>query len=233
MALDLDETPAAAGEHLVHFYVDDYELAQTFGTYLAEAVALGAPVVVIATEAHLEAFTVALEAAGTEPSRALEDGSMVFLDAAATLARFTTGGRIDPDAFHQVIGEILREASQTGPGRVHAYGEMVALLWESGDVLAAIELERLWNDLGHELEFSLLCGYHSEPISSPERTDALQQVCRLHSSVLPAATRAELSGEFPAELDGREPYANSPPIHFAVGGSKALRWTTLRLSSAS
>lgn len=30
---------------------------------------------------------------------------------------------------------------------------MVALLWDAGHVLAAIELEELWNDLGRELEW--------------------------------------------------------------------------------
>ncbi len=202
MTLDLEHTRAEAGEHLVHFYEDDRALAHTVGTYLAEAIALRAPAVAIATRAHLKAFMFVLEAAGSEPAQPLEDGSLIFLDADETLARFTIAGRIDPHAFRQVIGEILSQASAAGgPGPVRAYGEMVGVLWESGDVLAAIELEQLWNDLGHELEFSLLCGYHSATVSSPDQTDALRQVCHLHSSVLEAPTHFELSRHFPAELD--------------------------------
>ncbi len=215
MATELADTPAEAAEHVVHFYADDYELSRTVGAFLADAVALRAPAVVIATEAHLEAFVAALEATGLEPDRALEDGSLVFLDAAATLGRFTTDGGIDPEAFRQVVGEILREASQAGPGRVRAYGEMVALLWESGDVLGAIELERLWNELGQELEFTLLCGYHSESVSLPEQAGALEQVCHLHSSVSPSGANRERSGEFPAEPD-----SPGSARHFAV---EALR----------
>ena len=33
------------------------------------------------------------------------------------------------------------------------YGEMVAVLWAAGDVMAAAELEELWNDLAREIPF--------------------------------------------------------------------------------
>jgi anti-sigma regulatory factor (Ser/Thr protein kinase) len=85
---------------------------------------------------------------------------------------------------------------------------MVALLWDAGDVLAAIELEELWNELGRELQFSLLCAYRSESVTAPEHADALQRVCHLHSSVLhrcpppaPALVGVEISAEFPANRD--------------------------------
>jgi hypothetical protein len=61
---------------------------------------------------------------------------------------------------------------------------MVALLWDSGYVGAAVELEALWTDLGSHLPFSLLCAYPAGLVSSPADADALEQVCRLHSSVL-------------------------------------------------
>ena len=78
----------------------------------------------------------------------------------------------------------MRRAAATGRP-VRAYGEMVALLWEHGDVLAAIELEELWNDLGRELDFSLLCAYRSASVQGDEHAQALEQVRLLHSSELP------------------------------------------------
>ena len=89
------------------------------------------------------------------------------------------------DAFFEVIGGVIRDAVGTGRP-VRAYGEMVALLWEAGDVLAAIDLETLWNELASELPFALYCAYHSESVAANEHADALHDVCRLHSAVIPS-----------------------------------------------
>jgi anti-sigma regulatory factor (Ser/Thr protein kinase) len=86
-----------------------------------------------------------------------------------------------------VIGGLLREATTTGrPVRV--YGEMVALLWEAGDVLAALELESLWNDLGESLRFSLFCSYAASSVSGPQNATARQHLCHLHSRVIKPST---------------------------------------------
>jgi anti-sigma regulatory factor (Ser/Thr protein kinase) len=90
---------------------------------------------------------------------------------------------------------------------------MVALLWDAGDVLAAIELEGMWNNLGRQVRFSLLCSYPQSSTCSPERAAALQRVCALHSEVLhthasaresaaPRPTRAQalFEGRFDADL---------------------------------
>jgi hypothetical protein len=59
---------------------------------------------------------------------------------------------------------------------------MVALLWDAGQVMLALELEALWNDLAAELPFALLCGYPARLASGDGH--ALEQVCRLHADVL-------------------------------------------------
>ncbi len=211
-----------AGDHVVLFYEREHELAATVGAYLAEALTEEAPAVVIATPAHLTAFTARLEAAGIDTARRRQRGTLVLLDAAKTMASFTVAGRLDPDAFEEVIGAVLHDAARAGGAvGVRAYGEMVGLLWEAGDVLGAIELERLWNNLSHELEFSLLCGYHSALVSSPEHSEALRELCHLHSSVLESEVGIpgpdELCGLFLADSD-----APSAARHFATPALR--RW---------
>jgi anti-sigma regulatory factor (Ser/Thr protein kinase) len=61
---------------------------------------------------------------------------------------------------------------------------MVALLWDQGDVTAAIELESLWNELGLRVPFSLFCAYPSQSVSGDGHTDAYHEVCHLHSAVV-------------------------------------------------
>jgi anti-sigma regulatory factor (Ser/Thr protein kinase) len=208
MAVELADIAVAPGEHVLQFYEDGLQLARTVGRYLSDAVRAGAVAIVIATEAHRRAFEAELEAAGIDPAKGCLDGTLILLDAAATMAAFMDEGQVNNDAFRRVIGSLVRQAGETGKP-VRAYGEMVALLWEAGNVVAAIELEKSWNELSRELPFGLLCGYHSESVLGDELSEALQQVCHLHSSVLRAPTRenpdapyptgAEVSAQFAAE----------------------------------
>jgi anti-sigma regulatory factor (Ser/Thr protein kinase) len=212
MTVAVEDIAVGCGEHAVRFYERESDLSRTVGRYLVDAAQDGAVAIVVATEAHRRAFVAELEAAGLDPADSFRSGTLVLLDAAATLTELMREGRVDRDAFDHVIGGVLREGAKGGrPLRV--FGEMVALLWESGNVLEAIQLEKLWNELRDQLEFSLLCAYRGESASGPVQAESLRQVCQLHSSVFDApagdehaaprrATASdEVRGHFPAELD--------------------------------
>jgi anti-sigma regulatory factor (Ser/Thr protein kinase) len=177
-------------DHVVRFYDSDQELIETVGTYLADAVSSGEVAIVVATPDHSLAFVSAMAAAGLDPARAVEDGTLITLDAAETLACFLVDGHLDPERFDAVIGGLVRDAS-AGGRPVRAYGEMVALLWDAGHVTTAIELEGLWNHLRRDLPFSLLCGYRASSVAGDEHADAFHQVCHLHSEVVGAESTEE------------------------------------------
>ncbi len=168
--------------HGVHFYETETELAETVSGYLARALRRGDVGVLIATRQHLRAFESELAAAGVDLDDVLRSGRLTYLDGQETLRTLMTPGGVDPQAFELEIGTRLR-AARRGGSTVAAYGEMVDLLWQAGDVTSAIELERLWNELIDELQFSLLCAYKSAAVAPPEHEQALRQVCQLHSSV--------------------------------------------------
>jgi anti-sigma regulatory factor (Ser/Thr protein kinase) len=63
------------------------------------------------------------------------------------------------------------------------FGEIVALLWEAGEVTAVLELERCWNALGAVVDFSLLCGVAEHTARRPGYAPALARWCGLHSGV--------------------------------------------------
>ncbi len=218
MAVALEDITVGAGEHVVQFYDEDSQLAATVGGYLTAALEDGAVAIVIATEAHRRLFAAELEAAGVDLAASSLDGSLVLLDAAATMAGFIDAGQVDRAGFGRIVGSVVERAVQSGRP-VRAYGEMVALLWEAGDVLAAIELETAWNDLARELPFALVCAYRSESVEGHEHAEALHEVCHLHTSVIgsppgerpdpPAAT--EVCAQFP-----REPQAPAAARHFVA-----------------
>jgi anti-sigma regulatory factor (Ser/Thr protein kinase) len=183
------ETPEIAiehGNHVVHFYDDDADLAGAVARHLARALKSSGTAIMIATEAHRRAIRRELESLDIDPAHA----RLMVLDAEAAVSAFSVRGSIDRAGFDRVIGHVVREAAQSG-GPVHAYGEMVAVLWDAGHVPAAIELERLWNDLGREVPFVLLCGYDKASVASPEHAGALRQVCELHSGIVAAPLERE------------------------------------------
>jgi anti-sigma regulatory factor (Ser/Thr protein kinase) len=209
MAVDTRDVVMGAGEHVVAFYEHESGLIDTVGRYLIAGVRVGEVVIVVATGTHLQGIEASLEAAGVDLARARAGGGYVSLDAVATLAAFVDDGRIDRGGFDQLMGGVVRHGAGTGRA-VRAYGEMVALLWDAGNVLAAIELERLWNALRREVPFSLLCTYPSASFSGPGHVEALQEICHLHTAAhqRPGGRQArggvqlappELAGEFPAE----------------------------------
>jgi anti-sigma regulatory factor (Ser/Thr protein kinase) len=183
MAIEVDERRVAEGSHVVQFYDGDRDLVAAVGDYIGDAVEAGEVAIVIATGAHRLAFEAELTSRGIDLARAQNERRYVSHDAATLLAAFTREGRVDEDAFREVIGGLVRNAVATGRP-VRAYGEMVALLWEAGDVQSAIELETFWNELGCDFPFALFCAYPSELISGSEHADAFHQVCHLHSAVV-------------------------------------------------
>jgi hypothetical protein len=229
MAVQARDIEIADGAHVVKFYENDAELVAAAGPYLAAATHADEVALMIATEPHRRAFESALEAHGVDVEGAKAQGRLLSLDATTTLSKFRAGGRIDHDAFHEVIGGVLRRAAATGRP-IRAYGEMVALLWDAGDALAAIELEKLWHELGHELPFTLFCSYPTASVAADERAQALAQVCHLHSSVLSptagqgapsaaASAQTGISGAFDADPD-------SPAMARHLVGDALRRWGT-------
>jgi hypothetical protein len=181
MTAQREQSAAQVHEHAVLFYRDESKLTAAVGAQLAEALEHGSSAVVIATGEHRAGFERELGRLGTDA-----DSRLVMLDASITLDRLKRDGRVDATAFRRVVGGLIRDAARGGRP-VWAYGEMVALLWADGDVSSALELEQLWNQLGTELEFSLLCAYPSSVTSDPQHRPAIAEVCRLHTSVVAPA----------------------------------------------
>ncbi len=184
------------GAHVVQFFSRDEQLDVMVGGYLAASALAGEAVIVIAAPARTRRMVAALVDAGVRVDTALAEGRLTLLDAATTLEQLLFGGALDARRFDAVVGTVVRRAAADGRP-VRAYGEMVALLWEAGDVAGAAELERLWNSLGAHVPFALFCGY-------PGRVGAdSSELCGLHSEVIsgaPAATDAEVGRRFTSNL---------------------------------
>jgi anti-sigma regulatory factor (Ser/Thr protein kinase) len=170
-------------DHVVMFYESDDELVETVVQHLVDGLRGNERAVVVATSAHIEAFEAAMARTGVDVAAARARGIWLTFDASDALSRFLVGDRPDPDAFDAEIGDLIRRVADTGHS-VRVYGEMVALLWAAGQVAAAIELEALWNELGHVVPFSLFCAYPAGSITDPGHEDSFYRLCASHSAVV-------------------------------------------------
>jgi len=184
---------AARGGHVVLFYGDEQELADRVSEYLLPAVTDGGgAAIVFATSDHRRSFGERLAEAGVDVAAARARGSYLEFDANETIRGFMVGDRPDPAGFWQLISPLLRQAAKAGPP-VLVFGEMVSLLWDAGLVSAAIEVEVMWNELGRQEPFSLLCAYPVRPVACSHYLDALTEVCRAHTEVTGSPPAPELA----------------------------------------
>ena len=175
---------------MVQFYGDDEELAASVVTFLGQGLAAGGSAVIVATPAHRAAFGPALASSAAA-------GRLLIVDADEMLRGFLAGDRLDSAGFRAAAVDLIGRAAMAGQP-VRIYAEMVALLWDAGRVTLALELEALWNDLAEWLPFALLCGYPARVLGGEDDTDAVQRVCRLHTSVTGPSASGPASGEAPA-----------------------------------
>lgn len=202
-------------QHFVQLYgADDKLLTRHVSRYLAEGVRRGDGLVLIATPGHAEAIVRDLSERSTDAEQALAEGRLLVLDAQQTLDRFLVNGTPDRSRFRSVVGAALQAArTRSLTGRLRAFGEMVALLWTSGQRAEAIRLEELWNELLAGSDCSLFCAYPINLSDSGSPTDGLDSVLASHTHML-AGPRTVLSSARATPLDprpSRPAFAPPPP----------------------
>ena len=192
-------TPSASPReegHVVQFYEDEELLAQTVANFISKGIVAGEFVVVIATEAHRDAFCDRLKKIWIDVDGARNSGQLALLDARETLAQFMVDGSPDWERFRAVIGSVLDRGRAGREARViRAYGEMVDLLWRDGNRDAAIKLEGLWNEIGALYPFDLLCAYVMDNFYKESDGAEFARICNVHTQAKPVERYARISDE--------------------------------------
>jgi PAS domain S-box-containing protein/excisionase family DNA binding protein len=183
-----------ASEHFVQFYQDEAFLIESVSGFAVSALAVGQGSLIVATPEHRGALARKLAASGIDVAAAVAAGRLMLLDAAETLSCFMIDGFPDRELFGATVGQIIAEMTRGGRP-IHAFGEMVALLWADGNRDAAIRLEELWNDLRKHHQFALFCAYPIAGFGDPGDDSALNGVCAHHSRVVPSESYAAIDGD--------------------------------------
>ncbi len=141
--------------------------------------------VVIASDDHRRALETELARRGTDVGEAVALGRLLSVDADTVPAGCTVDGGMDPLAFRRVVGDLVAGAAATGRP-VIVYCDVVTRLWDTGDISAAMELERLWAEIGEERSFTRFCAYPSQLADGAIGSAVLQRVYDLHGEAVSA-----------------------------------------------
>lgn len=193
----------SGSEHVVQFYENDEFLVGTVGKYLLSSLAENGTGLLIATPPHEAAILHHLRTLEAPVDTWLTTGRLVTLDAVKMADLLIVDGRPNLPLFEQHIGTWVQKLG-AGPGRLHAFGEIVALLWSRGQTDAAIQLEELWNEQSQKQDFSLLCAYPINGFGTSAEEKPFLHVCNAHSRVIPAESYEDTGDASPPDTQARQ-----------------------------
>jgi DNA-binding NarL/FixJ family response regulator len=174
--------------HEVGFYFDDQQFLVGVTRFIGPVLKAGNPAVVVASESHHSHLLPTLQAYGLPIDVAIEEGRYLPVDVVDALSSFMANDVLNPSRFLSTFGDLIRKASESveWDRRVAIFGEGVQVLWEQGNREAAIQIERLCNDLVKQYNIDILCGYSFYNPQGVLHGDViLQQICAEHSAVYP------------------------------------------------
>ena len=189
--------------HIVRFSAHDDDLVPAIADFVSDGVRLGERVVLLIRPRLWNSVEQQLLSNRIRIGTALKHREVVVVNAEETLERVTgADGRVDVDAFAGILSAICDPLARP----MRAYGEMVTLLANRGQLDAAIEIERLGHALAQD-GVNILCAYH---VGHLKASDYVERICAEHHAAV--AGGGEPKGLAPIVLladdfhDGRELY---------------------------
>ena len=172
--------------HEAGFYSDERSFLDDLTQFIGVALKAGNGAIVVATESHRDSLLPRLQALGLDVGAAIEQGRYIALDAADALPTFMLNGMPDPVRFLKLLGNLIATAAKAVKRehtRIAIFGEMCHLLWAQGNAEAAIQVEKLGNELSKIYDIDILCGYSLGSVQGGMDTHILQRIRAEHSAV--------------------------------------------------
>ena len=93
------------------------------------------------------------------------------------------GGRIDAGRIAAIVDDLERSRLAASASHLTIVGEMAALLCRDGNPEAALQLERVWDELTRRRPFLTVCFYSTECFSERGDSEFFSGICAPHSAV--------------------------------------------------
>jgi len=176
----------APHRHEALFYSDDKVFLDGFALFIAAALNDGNAAIVLVTKSHRGSLLQRLKAESVHVDGAIQQGTLILLDVADTLATLLVDGLLDPVRVFEGFSGLIQTASKAAKAehpRVVICCECKGSLWAEGKTDAAIRLEQGCNELAKTYEVDLLCAYPSSVFHGQEDEHMFQSMCAEHSAV--------------------------------------------------
>jgi DNA-binding NarL/FixJ family response regulator len=172
--------------HKAEFYSDDESFLNGFSRFIAANLRDGNAVVVVASHFHRNNLLERLRAQDLKIETAIEQRRYIALDVADTLSTFMVNDLPDPARFLKAADDLVAATAKATNGntlRIAACGECAPTLWEQGNSEAAVQLERLWDEIARKYHINILCGYRLNSSDGEQESEFYGRICAEHSSV--------------------------------------------------
>jgi hypothetical protein len=182
----MSSTPSV---HSVQFYDSHEALIDRLCGIASSGLLVGNSILIVATEQHREQLIAALYKLEVDVRDYAREGRFIMCDAEELLVEFMVDGLPDPELFASAVGDLLADAKKAARSKdlgLVVFGEMVAVLWDEGNRVGALALERMWNELLNQNAFHLHCAYPRALFSKDEA--GIFNICESHSHVVGVIT---------------------------------------------
>jgi len=176
----------AGSRHTVHFHSSDSDLLDQISQLADATLRSGEPLVLVTSEATCTGVAERLRARQVDLATLAAEGRYVARDSSPALSYLFPHGRLDRERVAEMVHglDLLRLASSNGSGgRLTVVGDLSGSLCRDGAFEAALELERLWNELTRALPLLTICCHPFEAFDHPDARHSLLNVCAEHSAV--------------------------------------------------
>jgi len=181
-----------ADAHAVQFCGDDWSGLDGVAAVLSSALHRGDTVATVLIESNRDVLAVRMKGRGWNLANVGTQGRYLIFDAEEAATRVMRAGRLHRDSIAEMVAalESARRASAAGPGsHLTIVGQMSAVLCRRGTPEAALELERLWDELTRSLQILTICTYPADCLDHDGEPELVSSISA-HHSVISHAVRA-------------------------------------------
>jgi DNA-binding NarL/FixJ family response regulator len=170
--------------HVVGCYQDDASLVDDFIRFVEAALKIRNVIIVVATESHWRGVFHGLQSRGWDMVAAMREGTCIYLESYELLSSFVVDDWPDGSRLRIFSDDLIENIAKAHTGaKIVICGECAPLLLAQGKAEAAIEVERLWDELvvrRHGID--LLCGYATNQFLGEGNSPIFKRICAEHSA---------------------------------------------------
>ena len=178
----LQPAPCEAA-HEMHVYPDHPSLESDLASFIKKSLKAGKSVLCLMAPRHRSGIMECLQAQGVDAQAAMAAGRFVPADVGELLPRFMIDGRVDRERLLAVATKLVESLKLNSGAGICSCGEVAPTLWAQGDGEAAVEVERIWNELGKRYAMDTYCTYVADEALCARDPHCYQQLCSVHSHV--------------------------------------------------